>query len=794
MNRPARVALVVLALAAVLFAADCERLFLHKGYPQTDGQIDGLAVSAEVQVLRDEFGFPHIYAESRDDLMFGLGFVHAQDRLWQMETLRCLASGRLSAVAGPETIEIDHLARLVDLPRLREKLAARLTDAEREAATAYLAGINAVVARRQDDPPLEFDSLGITPEPWTVEDLYSVAVANAWFLQTNLPQEILALAARKNVDFDGLADLLPSYPDATLPDDRYFDSLRAAKTGPILPAMESLYSALPSNARGSNNWVVRNGPGGKPLYAGDPHLELVVPPVWYFCELATEGFRVAGASMPGIPGVILGHNDHIAWSFTNVMADIVDLYVLRLDPEMPGNYLVGDRSLPFEFEVHRIKVAGADDVSVTIRRTIHGPVITAGSEDADAVVALKWLGTMPVDELGDQSGLGLEELNRARSVDEAIAAGRRFKLQAQNLVVADTDGNIGFHAFGGVPVRTGYTGRLPADGSSGTMDWTGLVPYDALPSEINPERGFIATANNRTTTGDSPYPLTYGWCPPYRVERISQLLSELDSPTADDFRRIQLDVHSLQADRILPKVAALPIADAKAKKALALLADWDREVATDSVGAAVWNVFWVEFARATVGDELGDSVRWVDRLLAAAYLAPEVLLDRPNSPLWDDVTTPDKKETPVEITTRALAAAIDWLEAHHGTDPAGWTWGTIHRYFWAHPGARKPIEHRLLSRGPYPAPGDNTTVDIGMYIPGPGDHWDAALIPSFRMVVPLAHPETATIIGPMGQSGQPGHPHYDDLTQRYIANDPAPLYYSFPDVNAHAKQKLVLAP
>lgn len=787
-----RLIIVVITLLA-LTAIGCQRIFLAKGYPQTEGTIAGLPVTEPVQVIRDQWGIPHIFANNRKDLAVALGLVHAQDRLWQMETLRRIATGRLSEVAGEETLALDHWARLIGLPEICRSLAGKIGKEERLIAEAYLTGINAYIKQQGDDLPLEFNKLGITPEPWTLEDIFAIPATNAWFLQTNFAQEWLALAGRKHLSAETIKDLLPSYPGAVLPDDTHFENLRGLKIGELLPAMESLYQMLPAiDSRGSNNWVTADGPGGKPLLAGDPHLELIVPAVWYFCHLSLPDWQAAGATMAGVPGIIIGHNEHIAWSLTNVMADITDLFVFRLDPNQPDHYLAGDRSLPFEISEQSYNLPDNRVVKKQIRRTIHGPVITELDEGTDAVVALKWLGSVPMEQIKDDSGRAIEALNRAKSVTDAFAACAMFKLGTQNLVVGDVQGNIGWQVFGAIPVRQGYSGRLPADGSTGEMDWTGFIEYDQLPSSLNPKQGWIATANNRTTTDDYPYTLTHDWCPPYRVDRIGQHLKNLQQPTIKDFQGMQADVFSRQAEKIIPKLAAFSFTDPKAQKAASMLSGWDMNVSADSAGAAVWEVFLVRFAKELLADELGESLRWIYRLFAASYLAHDVIFDRPDSALWDRIDT-DQKETPQQITEAALSGAYLWLEERLGPDDSKWQWGKIHRYFWAHPGARKSYEHWLMSKGPYPAPGDNITMNLAGYDAG-NDKYDVFIIPSLRMIAPLDDLTKTMIVGPMGQSAQPGHPHYDDLLPHWLEGKQIPLLFDKEEIERQAAERLVLTP
>ena len=402
-----RIFFVALLLVAV---CGCAGLILHHGLPQVDGAIHGLPVREPVEIVRDSYGIPHIFARNDRDAMTAMGYVHAQDRLWQMEMFRRMAAGRLAEVAGPELLETDHWARLVNLPKMRTELVATMGEEQKALARAYLAGINAYIEQNKRDLPLEFRQLGLVPEPWTLEDIFSVPVVNSWLLETDFLQEWISLAGRAHLDREALKDALPSYPNARLPEDAYFDKLRGRKLGKLYPAMDAIYSALPSApGQGSNNWVVAHSADGKPLLENDPHLALMVPGVWYFCHLATPEYQVAGASMPGVPGIVLGHNSHIAWAWTNVMTDIVDLFVVRLDPQHRGRYIVGDRSIEFQKEQQVYRLPGGKTQTRTIYRTIYGPVITDLSDDCDAVVALKWYGSGPMSAIGDQSGTGLLE-------------------------------------------------------------------------------------------------------------------------------------------------------------------------------------------------------------------------------------------------------------------------------------------------------------------------------------------------------------------------------------------------
>jgi len=781
---------------AALLLQGCSSLLLNRGFPEHEGSIPGLPLHGPVEVLRDSWGIPYIYAEDEHDLMVAQGFVHAQDRLWQMETVRRLAQGRLSEIAGETSLMIDYFVRLLGLPQLRRSVVKALSQEERDLFQAYTDGVNAYLLLRGQDLPLEFRSLGLVPEPWTIEDLASFLALNAWFLQTNYTPELLSIKARSKLELKQWGDLFPSHPGADLPEDTYFQKVRHLKMGPFIPAALAFFDeAFPpkaSGAGGSNNWVVARGQDGKPLLANDPHLALTVPGIWYFCHLDAPDMHAAGASLAGAPGIVIGHNDSVAWGLTNVQIDCTDLFVLRVDPDHPTRYQVDGRTLQMEREELRFGLPQGKSKSLSLFRTIYGPVITEVKKGIEAVVALKWYGTLPGEELTDYTFDGFRSLSRARNVEEALYAGRHIAIAGQNLVVADKEGHIGWHVTGAVPLRKGYSGRLPADGSSGTMNWAGFLPYTCLPSCVDPPERWIATANQRVVGDQDTYPLSFSWTAPYRYERIAQRLRELSGPSMEDFRRIQMDVHSLQADRILPRILSFAYRDEKAKVAAHILEKWDREVRSQSQGAAVYEVFLVEWVRTLLEDELGEDLPLYFYTSTFSYSIQDVILDRPDSPLWDRKDTL-KQESPQEILEVSLTRTMDWLEKRLGPDREGWTWGRLHQVLFRHPGAKGCFTDCLLNRGPFPADGDSTTVNVGLFIPAQGEY-RVFVIPSMRMIVPLGNLDQTQAIGPMGQSGQPGHPHYDDMIGPWMRGDTATLPFHRELVEEKGMVRLFLRP
>ncbi len=593
------------------------RLAISRGWPQTRGTIHGLALRDRVEVRRDRWGVPHITASNPSDLLYAQGFVHAQDRLWQMESLRRLSEGRLSEIAGTATLDLDFFCRMIGMPEMKQRVCATLSGEDLSLVESYVAGVNGYLRVCGKRLPFEFGSLGFEPEPWSVESCASVLPYLSWWLLfQHYAEKLLAIAAGRRLSLHEWNDLFPSHPDARMPPDPFFETLARLKLGELHPgalgfhaglggdlAPEARRAALQTDALkaplggGSNNWVVAKGSDGYPLLANDPHLGVAVPPVWHFCHLSVPGsVNVAGCSLPGVPGVIIGRTEEAAWGLTNVCLDAADILLFRVLPENPRRYRIGDRVLDLRQRQLRFGVRGGPDLTLPLYETESGPVITAVRDGVEAVAVLKWYGTLSNDSVTDRSFRGVFSFMRARSAADVLEAARHWSYASQNFVAADRAGHIGWHASGAAPIRNGYTGRLPADGTAGA-EWTGFLSFESLPQSRDPKEGWIATANFVPAGYDAPLPLSYSWMPPYRLERITEGLSRLPSPTIEDFQRLQMDLHSAQADRILPKALAFPFTDPEAARAAEILRVWDHEVRADSAGAALYELFLFELER-----------------------------------------------------------------------------------------------------------------------------------------------------------------------------------------------------
>jgi penicillin amidase len=771
-------------------------LYLRQSLPETRGEIRLQGLTAPVEILRDPYGIPHIYAQTLEDAHFALGFVHAQDRLWQMEMSRRIAAGRLSEIVGRPGLETDRFMRTLGVRRVAQANLGHYDAQTRSLLDAYAAGVNAFLATRPVLPP-EFWITRVQPEPWTPVDSVSWTKMMAWDLSGNWREELLRMRLSKTLPTSRIQEFLPPYPGdpaVALPDLR---QLYRNLDKPLRELAER-WGRDADVAVGSNNWVVSGArsESGKPLLANDPHLGLSAPPVWYFAHLHAPGFDVIGATLPGVPGVVLGRNERIAWGFTNTAPDVQDLYIEKIEPS--GRYLAPEGPRAFTVHDETIRVKGAPDEKLTVRESRHGPIISDVLQPAqDAlprgyVMAFAWTALAP-DDLSAQAGF---KLARATNWQSFLAAARDFHVPQQNVVYADVDGNIGFIAPGRVPIRkpgNDLKGLAPAPGWDARYDWAGFIPFEELPRAYNPSSGALVTANHKIVPPGYKYPITYGWQPPYRAHRIEQLLDARPKHTIASFAGVQADVVSLAARELLPKLLTIEGQSADARRALAALGSWDGTMASDRPEPLILVAWWRELARAVYADELGDAFarNWNTR---AVFLG-NVLADVDGQGRWcDDVRTP-RAETCAELLSTSLERALADLKARYGADLSKWRWGDAHQ---AH------HQHRPFSRVKWlawlfdirvPTPGGAYTVNVGR-----SDFDNAAApyenrhAPSLRAIYDLADPERSLFIHSGGQSGNPLSSQYRAFTDAWAHGQYIPMLTGRARIEAEGAERLVLAP
>jgi penicillin amidase len=747
-------------------------------WPQTDGTLQVSGLQAPVEVVRDRWGVPHIYAENADDLFFAQGYVHAQDRFYQLEFSRRIGQGRLSEMLGDTALDQDKFIRTVGWWRTAQQEETRLAGESKAALEAYAAGVNAYIESHRDALALEFAILRLIGtkveiEPWRPSHSLVWGKVMAWSLSGNMDLEILRARIVAALDEEALTGLTPPYPKnhpIIVPSGVSWQQLR-------LDEVATFSDQAPSLGRGagigSNNWVIAGSKTttGMPLLANDMHLGIQMPSIWYevglHCQTTTGDrdrcpFNVTGFSFPGTPGVIVGHNDRIGWGVTNLGPDVQDLYIEQVNPANVNQYKVNGEWVDFEIIREEIAVAGQDEPEVIdVRISRHGPVLNEVLEDppvsstAQEVLALKWTALEPGAIFH-----AVLLLDRAQDWEEFRQALTFWDVPSQNFVYADVDGNIGYQAPGKIPIRKSGDGQMPVPGWTDDYEWVGYIPFEELPSLYNPPQGFIVTANNAVVDASYPYLISLDWDRGYRAQRITEMIEALEKLSVDDITRIHGDNKSLSAAEIIPYLTALTPDDPKINQALERLAKWDMQEHKDSTAAAVYEVIWAHLLAALL-DELPEDLRFKGG--SAPMVLVRDLLTRPESHWWDDKSTAIV-ETPDDILLRALQEGYTWLEQHHGGDIDNWTWGQLHTATFENPSLGQSgigLIEAVFNRGPVPTSGGSDIINAtGWSTEEPAI---VTSVPSERMILDLADWQRSLTMHTTGQSGHPFHSHYGDM-------------------------------
>ncbi|MCY1015593.1 penicillin acylase family protein [Pyxidicoccus sp. MSG2] len=775
----------------------------RRRWPRAQGafQVDGL--HGPVEIIRDTWGTPHIYAQDEHDLFFAQGYVHAQDRMWQLEFGRLTGNGLLGSVLGPAVVPMDHIMRTLGLRRMAEKTLPQVTAESRAILDAYCAGVNARIAN--EPLPLEYTILGTTPAPWTPLDTLVRGNLLSMMLGGNHRLEILRARLVAEAGEEIAALLLPVHAPQTpliVPPGAMYKGLRGVKTMEGLDATDAVLGD-PNIVTGSNNWVVhgQRTASGKPLLANDIHMGLGMPSPWYENGLHGGRFNHVGFSLPGVPLVVIGHNGKAAWGMSNLGPDTQDFYLEKLDdPKAPKRYEYQGTWHDLEVIREEFPVRGGPNGAVVIRSTRHGPLLNKVMSRALGdfePLALRWAHaeSRPLID-------ALVSMNLAKSWDEFRAACKLWESPGQNFVYADSDGNVGYQSTGRIPIRApGHQGTVPVPGWTGEYEWQGYIPFEDLPSSLNPPAGFAATANNKITSDDYPYVIAHNWFPGYRARRITDLLEAGTKHTVEDMRRIQAETYSIPAELMRPHLLAMKPADDAQAKALAELAAWDLRFEVDRVGATVFHAWYIQVLRALLRHKLGPKL--VERYLDSDYERhgsmhmPLVvdLMGKPEDAWWDDPTTPER-ETRDDILRRSLTAALQWLTERFGPELKGWTWGRVHTVTYQHvvlggPGSPKSLRNAFNTRA-LPARGDTYSVDGASFI------WsrpfDVVHGTALRVVIDLGDLTKSVAIHAPGQSEHLGHPHRDDLMDMSQKVECHPLLYTREAVESQAKSTLTLQP
>ena len=830
--------LTVIALVVAGFVV----FTIQRSFPQLEGTVavDGLGHDVEVQ--RDVLGIPTISARNTDDLFFAQGYVHAQDRFWEMDFRRHVTSGRLSELFGESQLPTDKFLRTLGWREVAAQEVEALEPTVASYYDAYADGVNAYLADHTGaDASFEYAVLGLQNadyeiEPWTPEDSVAWLKAMAWDLRTNIEDETERAMIAPDFTAEQIDQLYPEYPfdrnpvivptlTGAAPASTASDPDAGIATASVqwdeVDGVIEAVSALVGDAGegiGSNSWAVSGDltESGMPLLANDPHLGAALPSVWHQvglrCRTITAlcPFDVSGFSFSGVPGVVIGHNERIAWGFTNLTTDVTDLYLEKIQD---GQYWRDGALVPLEERTETLEVAGGDDVELTIRSTVNGPILSGLSDDFDAIaadpytgtggsvtapagapegdyaVSLKWTALQP-----GTTAAAIFALNVAQDFDDFRAAAQLFDVPAQNLLYADVDGNIGYQTPGLLPIRGAGDGSMPQPGWDSAYAWRGFIPFDELPTSYNPPEGYIVTANNAIVAESYPYFLTRDWDYGWRAARIVDLLQRraaMGKLTADDLRDIQADNEFAMGKNLASAYMDISTGRQGPDAALDMLRAWDAQNSADSDAAAFANVLWDELVMElfVTGREHAAPVTGQGRL----FLVVDGLLDDPDSEWWTNEKLGVDGQS--EMLAHAASEAYDRLVALQGDNPAKWNWGALHALPLENAtfgtSGIAPIE-MLFNRGPYPVGGGGSVVDATGWQIGAG--FETTTVPSMRMVVDLSDFDASKWNHLTGTSGHTFHQNYVDQTESWQRAELTPWAFTDEAVDAASTHTLVLVP
>lgn len=786
--------IIVLALAGAYFFVGH---ISKKALPEYNGEIILKGFKENVTIYRDNFAIPHIVASNQEDLYRATGYVMAQDRLWQMDLMRRVTMGRLSEIFGKDMINADHTMRILSIPD-KSKLVLEQTDQSViDALQAFADGVNEYMESHMDKLPPEFSILGYKPEPWKIEHSVNLIGYMAWDLTMAWSSEVMLYKLNHMLDSALFRQILP---DMATQNTFVFGQEKLAMSelqyrSSLLSATEKLNELGLGVFEASNNWAVsgKKSATGAPILANDMHLGLMAPGIWYQVHQKVPGqLDVTGLMLPGAPFVICGHNEKIAWGMTNVMVDDMDFYLETINPSDSNQYKLDGEWKNMEIKKEQIQTKEGETIEKTIRFTHRGPVVSQFHQVKDKVVSMRWTGNDYSNELRS-----VYLLNRASNWDEFKDALTTFNALGQNVVYADTEGNIGLYSATSIPVRSGDPGFLyPGDTSA--YDWKGIVPFDQLPYEYNPEIGYVSSANCRTAPPDYPFYISYWYDLPYRMDRIREILEEKEQLSIEDFKKMLGDQKSKLAEEMFPNLIkgleGIQGLDKNQNKALDYLLGWDGVLGTESQAASIFEYFQVCFIRNLVEDELGwEMYRKFNGNKTLTKNLVKNVWKKTESGWYDNINTPEKEDFKT-IVQKSFKDATDSLKTKIGTNPDEWQWGKIHTLTLMHPMGKVPILDFVfgLNKGPYPVGGGYHTVSPYSY--SYNKLFDVNHGASHRHIFSLANWDESLTVIPTGNCGIPASKHYCDQSELYINNQFHDDFFDMSKVEKTTTYKLSILP
>lgn len=751
---------VFLAIIFIMLLASTYLFWmLQKSEPKIEGTltIDGL--KGDVVVYRDASGVPHIEAQNQDDLFLAQGYVTAQDRIFQMDLSRRQASGMLSEVVGKKALDRDKFFRTLGLRRAAEKSFASYSPEAKKALESYAKGVNLFIEQAKSDStlPIEFTILGYEPTPWSEIDSLTIGKYMAFDLGGHWEGQAFRHFLLQNFPEEKALELFPAYPKDGV------KILQAIKETDINIDKSFAKAVIPNEWNGSNNWVVsgEKSESGYPLLADDPHLGLATPAIWYETHLQSPEINVSGVIFAGIPGIILGRNEHISWGVTNVGPDVQDLYIEKRNPKNKQEFLYNEKWEKAEVVTEKINIKGEEPINYEVLITRHGPVVSefAHYEEADTALSMRWTALDPSTELE-----AVLMFSKAENWDEFKEALTYFHTPAQNFVFADQDGTIAYRANGLIPIRKNGDSMLPVPGWTDEYEWEGFIPWEELPTIVNPEEGFISTANNKVVQDDYPYHITHTWAQPYRAQRIRDALLSKGNLTVEDLQKLQFDNKNLQAEEFVP-ILLKELQDKNLRKideaAISELDKWDYLDSTDAAGPLIFHFWMEEISSLLFLDDINkDMMKLFD---GRAQVVDELLRDAANGEPGIWIT---EKGGLQPVLEKSLQNAVDRAEQLQGDDPSEWEWGQLHAVQFSHPlSSVTPLNYLFNSGDPLPMRGSRITVGAAGWNSETGEVNHGA---SWRSVVDMKNPlESYNVVGP-GQSGHVMSEWYDDQMDDWV--------------------------
>lgn len=767
-------------------------LMLRKSLPEYNGEIKAEGLINQVEVLRDNFAIPLIKAESDEDAAFALGFVHAQERLFQMDVARRAGEGRLSEVFGAKTISIDQMFRTVGIYKSVKANYEKLNPLSKKILVAYSKGVNAFIKAAKGNYPVEFDLLGYDPYPWKPEHSLVIAKLMGWELNISWWSDITFTQLVQKFGAEKAKELLPDFPENSptiIPSG--LDGVASISSDFIKVDQQFRnFTGFVGTHIGSNNWIVNGkmSASGKPIIANDPHLAYTAPGRWYFAMIRSNDWNAEGFTIPGLPAIVIGKNKNISWALTNVMADDADFYVEKID-SLGKNYFFNNSWRQLSIEKDTIHVKDTSNVVYEIKRTHRGPIITdihpfkqiyPSTGVKTAQLSMRWTGLEPSDEI-----FAAVSINKAKNWDDFKNAVRYFTVPGQNFVYGDDKGNIGYICAARLPIRNSNSSTLINDGTTEENDWKGFVPYEEMPKLFNPPQNFIASANNKILL-NFKYHISNIWEPSSRIERIIELLSSKPIHSKEDYKKYQLDFTSPYAKKLTRYITtafdSVKVTDKNLKLTLELFHNWNYEMNSGSQVPTIYSRFFQYLIKNIFEDEMGvDLLKEYIFVANVPYRIIPKLLEENNSSFFDDIRT-QQHETRDDIIRKSLVDALTDLEKKDGTDIVNWQWGDIHKVTFKHMFHNQSgLLDKIINIGPFNIGGDGTTIFNTEYsFPElfesnhdltklhRSEQYENILGPSMRYIFDFADPDHLEFILPTGESGHFMSDHYKDMSEMWL--------------------------